>query len=236
MKPNLLRRYMKLAEFLGRTLGPDYEIVLHDLEGGRDTIVAIANGHVSGRGLDSRQEISELKQLEADRSYETQDYKVNYSGVAVGKKILRTSSFYIKDDDERLLGLLCINFDDQRYQRISNQVLKLCHPDSFVDNNFIYNAEKALNENISLTELREGRPGLKEVLPGAGPETIGELLNQVLNESGLAQARLTQRQRLYLVELLKEKGAFLIKGAVKQAAGRLGCSPATIYRYLGRRR
>ena len=48
--PNpLLQQYMKLTEFLGLTLGPDYEVALHDLTNKDRSIIAIANNHISGR-------------------------------------------------------------------------------------------------------------------------------------------------------------------------------------------
>lgn len=50
--PNpLLQQYIKLTEFLGLALGPDYEVVLHDLTNKDHSIIAIANSHISGRKL-----------------------------------------------------------------------------------------------------------------------------------------------------------------------------------------
>jgi predicted transcriptional regulator YheO len=224
MTPTLLKHYMKLTEFLGRALGPDYEVVLHDLEN-ENSIVAIANGHVSGRRLAAKSSAAALTQMLSERSYETQDYKINYSGVVVGKKFLRTSSFYIKNDDGQLAGMLCINFDDQRYQNLSNQVLKLCHPDAFVDAHFTYGPEKAMLENL---------PDKTESALEDMPELADDLVSQILNESGLSASRLTQREKMDIVEALKNKGAFFLKGAVKRVARQLGCSQATIYRYLSR--
>lgn len=51
MASQLLQQYVKLTEFLGHTLGPDYEVALHDLTDRNRSIVAIANSHVSGRKL-----------------------------------------------------------------------------------------------------------------------------------------------------------------------------------------
>ena len=50
--PNpLLQQYMKLTEFLGLTLGPDYEVALHDLTNKDRSIIAIANNYISGREI-----------------------------------------------------------------------------------------------------------------------------------------------------------------------------------------
>ena len=54
MASQLLQQYVKLTEFLGHTLGPDYEVALHVLTDRNRSIVAIANSHVSGRKLGRR--------------------------------------------------------------------------------------------------------------------------------------------------------------------------------------
>ena len=47
----LLQHYIKLTEFLGQALGPDYEVALHDMTDKNRSIVAIANNHISGREI-----------------------------------------------------------------------------------------------------------------------------------------------------------------------------------------
>ena len=47
----LLQHYVKLTEFLGQALGPDYEVALHDLTDKNRSIIAIANNHVRGREI-----------------------------------------------------------------------------------------------------------------------------------------------------------------------------------------
>ena len=44
-----LRSYYAVAEGLAEMLGPDCEVVLHDLSQMPHSIVAIENGHVTGR-------------------------------------------------------------------------------------------------------------------------------------------------------------------------------------------
>ena len=39
----VLQHYIKLTEFLGKALGPDYEVALHDLTRKDRSIIAIAN-------------------------------------------------------------------------------------------------------------------------------------------------------------------------------------------------
>ena len=49
MTKELFQQYSILVDYLGKVLGPDYEIVLHDLTQSNKEVVAIANGHISGR-------------------------------------------------------------------------------------------------------------------------------------------------------------------------------------------
>ena len=44
-----LEPYRILVSFLGEALGPDYEVVLHDLTSEEGTIAAIVNNNISGR-------------------------------------------------------------------------------------------------------------------------------------------------------------------------------------------
>jgi predicted transcriptional regulator YheO len=46
-----LKDYIPLVDFLGHAMGPNCEVVLHDLTDPENSIIAIANGHVSGRKI-----------------------------------------------------------------------------------------------------------------------------------------------------------------------------------------
>ena len=56
MTEQLLSQYTRLVDFLGRVLGPDYEIILHEILPEQSRVAAIANGGISGRdvGADHR--------------------------------------------------------------------------------------------------------------------------------------------------------------------------------------
>ena len=215
----LLRQYERLTEFLGHALGPDYEVALHDLTDKNRSIIAIANGHVSGRSVGAPLTNIALGILKS-RSYEAQDYLLHYAGVSVNGKELRSSTMYIKENG-KLVGMLCINFDDSRYREIGQQVMALCHPDGFG---------------------REDPPRLEheEPLVRLGPETFRnsteavalDAVNRQLEKLGVPADRLVPEERLRIIAALAEEGIFLLKGSVKDVALGLGCSQASVYRYL----
>ena len=223
MASQLLQHYVKLTEFLGHALGPDYEVALHDLTDKNRSIIAIANSHVSGRELGAPLTNTALKILR-DRSYESQDYLLHYRGVSAGGKTLRSSTFFIKQNG-RLIGMLCINFDDSRYHAVSEDILRLCHPDKFVDTNFQVD-ESRVDE---LAALRSPQP---ERFHSSSGSVAEEAVYRELDQLGLSAARLTPEERTQIIAALEADGIFLLKGAVKPVADALQCSQASVYRYL----
>ncbi len=218
----LLQQYVKLTEFLGHALGPDYEVALHDLTDKNRSIIAIANNHVSGREIGAPLTNVALSILK-DKSYETQDCRLHYHGVSINGKPLRSSTMFIKQNG-RLIGMLCINFDDSRYRNISEQILNLCHPDPFVD------------ELLPIAE----DPVIVKAEPKPAPEKFRnsseavavDAINKELEQMGVAADRLTSEERLRIIAALEAGGIFLFKGAVKDVAAGLHCSQASVYRYL----
>jgi predicted transcriptional regulator YheO len=49
----LLKPMIPIVELLGKMLGSDYEIVLHDVSDGDTSIVALVNGNLTGRDINA---------------------------------------------------------------------------------------------------------------------------------------------------------------------------------------
>ena len=218
----ILEQYMRLTDFLGRVLGPDYEVALHDLTREDRCIIAIANNHVSGREIGAPLTNMALGILR-DKSYETADYRLHYYGLSVNGKELRSSTFFIKSEGE-LLGLLCINFDDSRYRELSTRLLGLCHPDQFVADTM----PVVMENGETVTGFRP----VQESFRNSTEAVAADAIQQELNSMGVAAERLTSDERLQIIMALEKGGIFLLKGAVKDVAAGLHCSQASVYRYL----
>ena len=216
----LLQHYIRLTEFLGAALGPDYEVALHDLTDKNRSIIAIANNHISGREIGAPLTNMALSILK-DRRYEATDYLLNYHGISVNGKDLRSNTFYIKQNG-KLIGMLCINFDDSRYRKLSQDILALCHPNLFAD-------------MLHLEETSELFPELREdpeKFRNSTEAVVADAIARKLEQMGYTPQRLTSEERMQIIASLDEGGIFLLKGAVKDAAAALYCSQASIYRYL----
>ena len=230
MTDEMLHRYSVLVDFLGKTLGPDYEVTLHDLDPNNDSsIIAIANGRVSGRTIGDPLG-KKAREMLAHKEFESHDYRLNYSSQLVGGKNIRSSTLFIKDDTGTPVGLLCINFDDSRFQALNDTMLKLIHPANFTPEQFF-------SSEMTSSVLEAPTANNEESEERFHNDVIG-IMDALFNEVGknitIPLNRMTQEERTQFISQLYDRGIFRFKGAVQYCAERLGCSQASIYRYLSK--
>lgn len=222
---DLLNSYKTTVKFLGSVLGPDYEVVLQDLSNKSQAVIAIENGHISGRTIGSPL-TSAVFQMLSSKVYEENDFVANYKGVAENGHILRSSSMFIKDPKGTPIGLLCINFDDSRYMELHEQLFSLIHPGNFVKNISSKTMENAENVKDLSSRITENFA-----------IDVASLREQIFNEAtaniDTPLDRLNQNERKEIMIKLHEQGLFQLKGSIPFVAKRFSCSQATVYRYLG---
>lgn len=222
---DLLNSYKTTVKFLGSVLGPDYEVVLQDLSNKSQAVIAIENGHISGRTIGSPL-TSAVFQMLSSKVYEENDFVANYKGVAENGHILRSSSMFIKNSEGSPIGLLCINFDDRRYIELHERLFSLIHPDSFVKNMTLDTLDNTDNVKDLSSKITENFA-----------IDVASLREQIFNEAtaniDTPLDRLNQNERKEIMIKLHEQGLFQLKGSIPFVAKRFSCSQATVYRYLG---
>ncbi|MDL2211754.1 PAS domain-containing protein [Erysipelotrichaceae bacterium OttesenSCG-928-M19] len=225
----ILERYKVLVSFLEKMLGPNYEIVLHDLKHNNGEIIAIENGYITGRKLGDPLSTFALQTI-ADKKYETSDYVLNYNAKSKSGRLLRSSTLYIKDDNKELIALLCLNFDDSKFLDLSEQLSKLVHPDETLFKRAQIDNKSEMIENFGESVSDVTQIVLEEYFRNnnINLDNLSASQKQTQIES------LSQDARLAIVSKLNDRGVFLLKGAVNEVASILLCSEPTIYRYLNR--
>ena len=225
MDKELKRHYSLIVDFLGHVLGPDYEIALHELNDDSNQIVAIANGELTGRHLGSPLS-NKMLEFVAGRMYETQDYVLGFESTAANGKKMRSNSMFIKGRNGELSGLLCINFDSSRYEELAGHVMALCGgliaPGVQSGTSLIADAN-----DPSVDEVKRGYP---TSIAGA----TASIVSSVVASYPVDVSRLTQDEKMEIMDILNRKGVFLLKGSVSYVAKELHSSEASIYRYLGK--
>ena len=216
-----LEKYKLLVTFLGAFLGPDYEVLLHDMAKLPNSIVALANP-MSGRSLGGP--ITELGlKIYQERMYQDRDYYVNYQGQK-GDNVFRSASFFIKDEAGELIGLLCINFSDQRYFKAMQTILGIIHPKDWARHH-------ATNAQLGGPPPAKAEGGVEEFHSNID-ELMVRIFEEVIVDCPIPAAYMKQEERLEVIRALDSRGMFRMKGAVSFVADKLDCSIATVYRYL----
>lgn len=230
MSSNILNQYKILVDFLGKALGPDYEIVLHDITSEPGQIAAIANSHISDRQVGSPTANDALQMLAAN-SYKTNDFLHNYPVAAENGHILRASTLFIKDEEGSPVGLLGINFDDSRYRKLCNGLLSAIHPDEFSAGD--QNIPRESSDSSELQPAPMQPDSLTEHFSMDISAMMQTAFDSVTASLETPIDRLNQQEKRDIVQKLQERGVFKLKGGIAFVAKRLSCSPATVYRYLG---
>lgn len=212
---DILNYYVKLVDFMANMMGEDCEVVLQDCRKQSQSIVAISNGHISGRSVGAPLTDYGLKII-ADGHWKTRDWDVNYQGRTQSGKTLICSTFFIKEKNE-LVGMLCFNSDPSRYIQMSRDLLKMGG----------ITWDTNVSEDKEVQTMERFANSIPDMIYGAADETFG-IGNYVRID------HLNQDERLRLLENLEQKGVFQLKGAVSEVASHLGCSEASMYRYLSK--
>jgi len=216
--------YIPFVEFLGQAMGKNCEIVLHDLSNPDSSIIAIANGELSGRKVGGPVTDLLLKVLK-NGDAEHSSYYANYHGKNINGHICLCSSFFIHDESNKTIGVLCVNKDVTPYLEARK----------FITDNIICDGigSKDVNAEGKVQE-HESSINIFENFQGSVSDVIDTLINNALAKYAVAPDRLSLDERMAIAEELNENGLFLLKGGITALAERLSISEPTIYRYLGK--
>jgi len=206
----LLESYIPLVRFIAAVGGPRCEVVLHDLSDIEHSIIAIENGHISGRKVgDGMMDFAYQKFLE-----ETGEFLANKSGKLTNDhKTLRFSAFPIRrKTDQEVIGLLCVTVDITDFiymQRFINSEL-------FIDGGYYTEPEN---------------PAGAFALPLS--DTLEAMFLHAMQESGCSDVdRMDKDDKMRVISILKENNLFEIKGTVSFIAKKLKISEPSVYRYV----
>lgn len=203
----VLQQYVSLVPFLAAVCGPGCEVVVHDITDPEHSLIAICNG-VSGREVGDP--LTDLaRDLAARGAYADTDYLLNYAGKSKKVEFL-SSTFYIKNE-QRLIGMLCINKDITAVQELNGAVQRLL-------------------DRFNLRAAPEGE--YSENLDNPLASMVYTRIADTIAQSGIPPARMSRREKMRIVHQLDESGVTLMKGAIAEIANQLSISVPTVYRYL----
>ena len=202
-----LRSYVAVARGLAAMLGPDCEVVLHDLGAMPHSIVAIENGHVTGRREGDAPTDQMLHSLR--NADDTPDVRLYTT--AVDGRTLRSLAVTLRDDDGRPIGVLGVNLDVSDIVRAERALATLAGADGADD---------------------DGTPDTEELFGGDIRDVLAGMIAAILADMRKTPATMTRDEKMEVVARLEERGAFLVKRSAEQVAEALDLSRFTVFSYL----
>lgn len=194
-----IKAFLSTAEAIQRLLHPHAEVVVHDIK--QNQIVAIyhpfSKRKVGDSSLFTKEE--EMATLEdCVGPYE----KINWNG---GK--LKSVSSVIRDENNKAVGMLCINLDVSIFEKFNNLISQFINYDHLV-------------------------PQPAPLFKDDWQERINNYVHNYLNEHHLTLETLDRHEKKKLIDHLHNIGAFTGKNSARYIAQIIKVSRATVYNYL----
>ncbi len=196
-------------KLIAAQFGDKCEVVLHDWSKAYDqTIIAIENGHLSGRQIgDGGSNLG----LEVMRGTTDGSNQLNYLTRLPDGRVFRSSSLYLEDENGKKIGALCINQDVTEFISVQNMISRIT-----LLPNGVYG--------------EEGNP--KEMLAKDVNELLDYLLEESVHRVGKRPAEMSKEEKKQAICFLDQKGALLITKSGPRICQYFGISKFTLYNYL----
>ena len=206
MKSYEIELCKQLARGIARQFGSNCEVVVHDLcaEDPEHSVVVIENGHVTGRRLGDGPSHVVWEALKADPA-RLQD-RLAYLTRTEDGKILKSTTIFIRDDQQKVVGIFAINYDITMMKLMEDTIHTFTATDEAA-------AEpQTITHNVN--------------------DLLDELIRQSAQLVGKPVALMTKEDKVKAIRFLNESGAFLITKAGQRVCNFYGISKYTLYSYI----
>lgn len=201
----ILESYKNTMAGLSGYLGRGYELVVHSLEDLEHSVVAIYHGERSGRKIGSPVTDLALQMLARIEENHTQDV-ICYQNRTRGGTPLRSSTILIRGENNRVVGLICINF------YLDTPISQILDGWNSFENAYTAMPMETLAEEAS----------------DLVSEMLADIQQRVIHDKRISPSN---RNKQIILDL-HEKGIFNLKNSVQQIADLLGISKNTVYLHL----
>lgn len=197
---------------LGSVAPGNLEILLHDLDHPEQSVVAIVNGHLSGRTVGSPilaapeqdQGFKALMQATAEQQGCDPVVLPDYPTYLKGRS-LRSATAIFRDSSGHPFASLCVNTD-----------------------------VTGLDAAMGFLQQLQPLGATPAQSPADEPADMALLMSEIIQDSlqRSGQGRMNKQAKVEAVRVMQERGLFIVKGGVEKAAEALGVTRYTVYNYL----
>ncbi len=205
----VLRLYQPVLRALATAAGPTVEVVLHNLDGADvdlgHTIMAIENGHVTGRAVGGP---STSLGLDVMKNRQKNHDAFGYTAYTSDGRELRCSSVYFHNAAGEIIASLCVNVDLSPLQQVRSTL------------------EALLPAAPAAADAPREHFGADLV------SVMDSMISDAIREIGRPVENMSRDDKIAVLERLDQRGATQMRKSVEAIAKRLGISRVTAYSYL----
>jgi len=201
-----------LAKGIVSVFGDRCEVVIHDFSDLKQSLVHI-EGNITNRPLGSP--IPDMLYRLIKEFRDDAPDKFGYKSTTSDGKVLKCSTNMIRDDEGRLEGCLCINFNVTDFTYLAT---------AFNDFTFLGSKNGGDQAGTGGSEQSNSSSNFAESMESA--------IDFAIADHGKVPSMMEKSDKLEIMEKLDKDGVFMIKGSVDYMARALGSSRYTIYNYL----
>ena len=195
----------QVASGIAAQFGTDCEVVVHDLSRNvEQSIVAIENGHITGRQLGDGASSVVLEQIRSHDSQPT-DHLAYLTRTPDGK-ILKSSTLYVRNNRGKVGAILAINYDISKMMIVQDAV-----------KNLVSTGSSAPSEPEKIVNVKD---------------LLEDLIEQSVTLVGKPVALMTKDDKVRAIQFLNQNGAFLVTKAGDKISKYFSISKYTLYSYI----
>lgn len=202
----LLSELKQIAKGIAATFGSSCEVVIHDVgtKHPEHSIVAIENGHVTGRKVGDGASHVVMEQVRCADA-QPEDH-LSYLTKTPDGKILKSSTMYVRGKSGKVTAILGINYDISSLMMVEGAVSEL-----------IATQDKEQTEPEKITNVND---------------LLDELIEQSVALVGKPVALMNKEDKMRAIGFLSQNGAFLVTKSGDKVARYFGISKYTLYSYI----
>lgn len=209
-------KFIPFIDFLATILGRRTEVVLQDFTQGLDHSLVYIKNNLSGRDVGAPATDFVLEVFKS-KIYQEKDFMVHYRTKTLAGKELYSSSFFIKDEEGQLVGMICVNSDKSK-----SVTLKRLFEAALED----------LSEELQLDGPEGGGDQIVENFYSTAASMIEAVIAQETQGKDMERYKLSRLEKIGIVRSLYHKGFFDFKDAIPQVAAAFKMSEVSIYKYI----
>ncbi|MEA3230599.1 MAG: helix-turn-helix transcriptional regulator [Thermodesulfobacteriota bacterium] len=197
----------RLAKGIVSVFGDRCEVVIHDFGDVTQSLVHM-EGNVTNRTIGAP--VTDLVYRLVNEFGDQVPDKIGYKSTTDTGRVLKCSTIFVRDDNGKPEGCICLNFDVTDFIFLST----------------------AFSELNPLSDENSNRRHKEERFSKSFPETMESVIDSTLSKHRKMPAMMDKAEKKQLIRRLDKAGVFLMKGSVKYLAKVCGVSQYTIYNYL----